>query len=43
MEQKSDDYQSLVDWLETFNLNYKVGQGTLFLVKINLRGNKAGK
>ena len=25
MEQKSDDYQSLVDWLETFNLNYEVG------------------
>ena len=41
MEQKSDDYQSLVDWLETFNLNYKVGQSDIVLSEINLTGNKA--
>ena len=43
MEQKSEDYQSLVDWLETFNLNYKVGQSDIVQTEINLTGNKAGK
>ena len=33
MEQKSDDYQSLVDWLETFNLNYEVGQIDIVLAE----------
>ena len=41
MEQKCDDFQSLVDWLETFNLNYKVGQRDIVLTEINLTGNKA--
>ena len=43
MEQKCDDFQSLVDWLETFNLNYKVGQSDIVLTEINLTGNKAWK
>ena len=33
MEQKSDDYQSLVDWLETFKLNYEVGQIDIVLAE----------
>ena len=43
MEQKYEDFQPLVDWLETFNLNYKVGQSDIVLPQINLTGNKAWK
>ena len=43
MEQKSEDFQSLVDWLQTFNLNYEVGQSDIVRTEINLTGNKAGK
>ena len=43
MEQKCEDFQSLVDWLQTFNLNYKVGQIDIVQSQINLTGNKAGK
>ena len=43
MEQHCEDFQSLVDWLETFNLNYEVGQSDIVQTEINLTGNKAGK
>ena len=43
MEQKSEDFQSLVDWLQTFNLNYEVGHSDIVWTEINLTGNKAGK
>ena len=43
MEQHCEDFQSLVDWLQTFNLNYEVGQSDIVPTEINLTGNKAGK
>ena len=43
MEQKCEDFPALVDWLQTFNLNYKVGQSDIVQPEINLTGNKAWK
>ena len=43
MEQKCGDFQALVDWLQTFNLHYKVGQPDIVQSQINLTGNKAWK
>ena len=43
MEQKCEDFQALVDWLQTFNLNYEVGHSDIVLAEINLTGNKAWK